>query len=195
MSDAPDPLTGLRGDLHLLARDLGCISGTLTEIATVWRRARQYRPDLPLGLPLRLEAAARQLTAITDDLAWAGPSQRPPLALLLTGQMSALERDAAAAEAMTCGADIPPVGDAGLWKYLGAAMQQARAREVSIILQLPKVRTVPVSDQAAQWTSVLPQQDARLCPGRSKCRIVKTGGGEQGAREPSPRGHGTGGAR
>ena len=149
MSDTPDPLTSLRGDLQLLARDLGCISGTLTEIATVWRRARHCRPDLPIGLPLRLETATRQLTGIAADLAWAGPSQRPPLALLLTEQMSALGRDAAAAEAMTCGADIPPVGDAGLWKYLGVALQQARARELSIIRQLPKVRTVPVSDRAA----------------------------------------------
>jgi hypothetical protein len=149
MSDAPDPLTSLRGDLRLLARDLGCISAALTEIATVWRRARHCRPGLPLSLPLRLETAARQLTGIADDLAWAGPSRRPPLAFQLAEQMSALERDAAAAEAMTCGADIPPVGDAGLWAYLGAALQQARARELSIILQLPKVRTVPVSDQAA----------------------------------------------
>ena len=149
MSDAPDPLTSLHGDLQLLARDLGCLSATFTEIATVWRRAHQYRPDLPLGLPLRLETATRQLRGIADDIAWAEPSQRPPLAVQLAEQMSALERDAAAAEAMTCGADIPPVGDAGLWTYLGAAMQQARARELTIILRLPNVRAVPVSDQAA----------------------------------------------
>jgi hypothetical protein len=152
MGDAPDPLTSLRGDLQLLARDLGCISGPFTEIATVWRRARHCRPDLPLGLPLRLESAARHLTGISDDIAWSEPSQRPPLAFQLAEQMSALERDVAAAEAMTCGADIPPVGDAGLWTYLGAAMQQARARELTIILRLPNVRqlkAVPVSDQAA----------------------------------------------
>lgn len=141
MSDTRDPLMSLSGDLRLLARDLGCISGTLTEIATAWRRARQCRPDLPLGLPLRLEAATHQLTGIAVDLAWAGPRQRPELAFLLTEQMSALERDATAAEAMTCGAGISPVGDAGLWKYLGAAMQRARARELSLILQLPKIRT------------------------------------------------------
>ncbi len=148
MSDTPDPLTGLRGNLHLLARDLGCISGTLAEIATVWRRARQHRPDLPLGLPLRLEAATRQLAAMADDLAWAEPGQRFQLASLMTEQMSALERDAAAAQAMTCSAGILPVGDSGLWAHLGAAMNQARARALSLVLELPKVTEWPVSGQA-----------------------------------------------
>ena len=46
----------------------------------------------------------------------------------MTEQMSALERDLAAARAMTCGAGIPPVGDTGLWERLDAAMRQARAR-------------------------------------------------------------------
>ena len=36
--------------------------------------------------------------------------------------MSVLERDLAAAKAMTCGAGIPPVGDAGLWERLDAAL-------------------------------------------------------------------------
>jgi len=131
MTDSPDPLMSFRSDLQLLTRDLGCVSGTLEEIATVWRRARQCRPDLPLGLPLRLETATRQLAAIADDLARAEPGQQFQLAYLMTEQMSALERDAAAAQAMTCSAGILPVGDTRLWGYLDAAMRRARARALS----------------------------------------------------------------
>jgi hypothetical protein len=128
MTGSSDQRTSVRGEFQLMARDLGCMSGTLSEIATVWRRARPCRPDLPLGLPLQLEAVTHQLARTVGDLAGAGPGQRPGLALLLREQMSALERDVAAARAMTCGADIAPVGDTGLWERLGAAMQQARAR-------------------------------------------------------------------
>ena len=93
MTDSPDPLMSFRSDLQLLTRDLGCVSGTLEEIATVWRRARQCRPDLPLGLPLRLETATRQLAAIADDLARAEPGQQFQLAYLMTEQMSVICQD------------------------------------------------------------------------------------------------------
>lgn len=128
MSESSDQLAGVRGEFQAMARDLGCMSGTLSEIATVWRRARPYRPDLSLGLPLHLQAITHQLARTVDDLAWAGPGQRPDLALLMTEQMSALERALAAARAMTCGANTLPVGDTGLWERLGAAMRQAWAR-------------------------------------------------------------------
>jgi hypothetical protein len=39
------------GDIQLIARDLAAASGALSEIATTWRRAHAFRPDLPLGLP------------------------------------------------------------------------------------------------------------------------------------------------
>ncbi len=43
----------VRVDAHLLARDLACASGTLSEIATTWRRVWQDNRELPLGLPVR----------------------------------------------------------------------------------------------------------------------------------------------
>jgi hypothetical protein len=133
MTDSSDSPMNFRSDLQLLTRDLGCMSGTLEEIATVWRRAHQRRPDLPLGLPLRLENATHQLAKTVDDLAWAVPDQRPQLASLMTEQISALERDATAAEGMTCSADIQPVGDTGLWGNFGTAMHRVRARTLSLV--------------------------------------------------------------
>jgi hypothetical protein len=143
MTDSPDPLMSFRSDLQQLTRDLGCMSGTLKEIATVWRRAHQCRPDLPLGLPLRLENATHQLAGTVDDLTWAVPRQRSQLAFLMKEQISALERDAAAAEAMTCSAGILPVGDTGLWGNFGTVMHKVRVRALSLDLQLPKVTDWP----------------------------------------------------
>jgi hypothetical protein len=64
------PMTGTRGslatppaDIQLIARDLAAASGALSEIATTWRRAHAFRPDLPLGLPQRLADTAQQLAA------------------------------------------------------------------------------------------------------------------------------------
>jgi len=47
--------------------------------------------NLPLALPLQLEATTHQLARITDDVGQ-DPANGPDLALLLTEQMSALER-------------------------------------------------------------------------------------------------------
>ena len=127
MTESSVQLRSAGGVFERMALDLRCVSGTLSEIATVWRRARPCRPDLPLGLPLQLVAAARRLARIVDDLSWAGAGYRPDLACPVTEQMSVLERDLAAAKAMTCGAGIPPVGDTGLWEGLDAAMHRARA--------------------------------------------------------------------
>jgi hypothetical protein len=51
---------------------LAVISGTLSEIATVWRRASLYLPGLPVMLPEQLRDAVRQLA--TDIQAPAGPA-------------------------------------------------------------------------------------------------------------------------
>jgi hypothetical protein len=128
MTESSLQLRSAGGDFQRIALDLRCMSGTVSEIANVWRRAGPCRPGLPLGLPLQLEAATHQLARIVDDLAWAGTGSRPDLACPVTEQMSVLERDLAAAKAMTCGAGIPPVGGTGLWERLDAAMHQARAR-------------------------------------------------------------------
>jgi len=127
MTESSDQRARVRREFQAMTRDLGCMSGALREIATVWRRARPSRPDLPLRLPLQLDAGTHQLARIAEDLAWNTPSQRPGPALLMVEQMSALERDLAAARAMTCGAGVPPVGDSGLWELVGAAMRRARA--------------------------------------------------------------------
>jgi hypothetical protein len=128
MTESSDQMARVRREFQAVTRDLGCMSGALREIATVWRRVRSSRPDLPLRLPLQLDAGTHQLARIVNDLAWNAPSQRPGPALLMVEQMAALERDLAAARAMTCGAGVPPVGDSGLWERVGAAMRQARAR-------------------------------------------------------------------
>jgi hypothetical protein len=73
----PDPANA-GGVFERMVLDLGCVSGTLSEIATVWRRARPCRPDLPLGLPLQLQAATHQLARIVDDLSWAGAGAAHP---------------------------------------------------------------------------------------------------------------------
>jgi hypothetical protein len=128
MTESSVQLRSAGGDFRRMALDLRRMSGTLSEVAIVWRRAGPCRPDLPLGLPLQLQAATHQLARTVDDLAWARPGYRPDLACPVTEQMSVLERDLAAAKAMTCGAVIPPVGDTGLWERLDAAMYRARAR-------------------------------------------------------------------
>jgi len=125
MVHSRDPLITSRDDLQLLARDLARAAGTLREIATAWRRAGECWPDLPLGLPMRLENATRQLTGSVVALADAGSGQPPDLALSVAEQLSALKDDIAAAEAMTCGPGISRIGDAGLWERLNAAMHQA----------------------------------------------------------------------
>ena len=143
MTESDVQLTTAGDDFRLMAHDLTGMSAAFSEIATVWRRAHQCRPELPLGLPVQLEAATRRLARIADDLAGAAPSDRPALAFPVTEQMSALERDVAAAKAMTCGAGIPPIGDTGLWERLEAAMRQARARADRITQGRPVVSLAP----------------------------------------------------
>ena len=155
MTESSDQVASVRGEFQAMARDLGCISGTLSEIGTVWRRARPCRPDLSLGLPLQLQAAAHQLARVVDDLAWNAPSQRPDLALLMVAQMAALETKVAAARAMTCGAGVPPVGDDGLWERVGAAMRRARARVPDRYLPQGGDSAINVSNPAGAVTSVL----------------------------------------
>jgi hypothetical protein len=59
MTDIQDSPASWRDSAQLLLRDLTCISGTLSEITTVWRRAKPYLPGLPLILPVQLQDRRR----------------------------------------------------------------------------------------------------------------------------------------
>jgi len=124
MTDTVEPLTTRRDDAQLLLGDLARICGTLSEIATVWRRALPYLPGLPLSLPLRLQDAACQLAAdIQAPVGTGQPSDPGPLSL--PGRFSALRESIAAAQAMTCGPGIPRIGDDRLWQSLSTALNRA----------------------------------------------------------------------
>jgi hypothetical protein len=135
MIDEPVTLTRPPDHLHLLIHALTSMPGALSEVATVWRRARPSRTDLPLTLPLRLESSVRQLMKVTEVLRCSDPAQWPDAILKIGEGIAALQGDFAAASAMTCGPGITPVGDAGLWGYLSAAVSQARLHALSLALQ------------------------------------------------------------
>src|ERR1700742_1318437 len=98
-----------------LIQALARVHGSLTEIGTVWRRVAPDRPGLPLTLPLRLA------DAVHDVMATAG---RDPAGL--PARLAGLDRDLAAAAALTSVPGAPAAGDAGLWAYARAALGQAQ---------------------------------------------------------------------
>ena len=124
MTPAQDPQAACGDDIRLLLADLAVISGTLSEIATVWRRATPYLPGLPVILPEQLQDAARQLAAGIQALG--GPAPGP--VRQAADQWSAFTEGIAAARAMTRGPGIPDLGDRGLWESLTAALHQAQTR-------------------------------------------------------------------
>lgn len=107
-----------------LAWDLATLSGTLSEIATTWRRALPYHPDLPLELPQRLADMATQLAADASSLARAEGDRAPALAVSVAARMSALSHGTAYARAITAGQDAYGVADAPLWEYLRPALSR-----------------------------------------------------------------------
>jgi hypothetical protein len=112
-------------DVRLLAGELATVCGVLSEIATIWRRAWQSRPDLPLGLPGRLQDAASQLAADVRELADAGPGQAQGGARSAASRLSVLRNEIASVQAVTCGPGTPPIGDAALWDEVNTALRQA----------------------------------------------------------------------
>ena len=140
MTRTQDPLTASRGDAQLLG-DLARISGTLSEITTAWRRAKPFRPELPLILPEQLHDMARQLVAGIRALGDAGHVQSAGLALSTAGQFSALREGITSAQAMTCGPGVPKVGDDRLWESLQAPLQRAGTQ-----LARPAPHMVPAGD-------------------------------------------------
>jgi hypothetical protein len=109
-------------ELQPLFQALARVRGALSEVGTVWRRAHAERPDIPLDLPLRLADDARRLTGLRGR---GGPGG-------ITGQLAALDRDIAAAAALTCNPGLSPVGDAGLWDYVRAALDEARGYALTL---------------------------------------------------------------
>jgi hypothetical protein len=105
---------GLQPLNQALIQALARVRGALSEVGTVWRRAAPERPELPLELPLRLADSVRELM----DSLGAGPAG-------ITGRLAALEREITAAAALT-GGPGSKAGDAGLWGYIRAALDQAR---------------------------------------------------------------------
>ena len=139
MIDSRDPPRTVRGDLELLSHDLASVHGTLSEIATVWRRAHQDWPQLPLRLPLQLQDATRQLAVSAQALVDTGPGQPPELAFWLARRLSALRNDIRVAQALTREAAIG-VGDAALWDLLGEPLRRAGNRLLLLIVQLARIR-------------------------------------------------------
>jgi hypothetical protein len=140
MTRTKDPVTASNDDAQLLW-DLARISGTLSEITTAWRRARPFRPELPLILPEQLHLMARQLAAGIRTLGDAGQVQSAELALSAAAQFSALREGITSAQAMTCGPGVPKVGDDRLWESLRAPLQRAGTQ-----LARPAPHLVPAGD-------------------------------------------------
>ena len=124
MTTPQDPQATCGDDIRPLPADLAVIAGTLSEIATVWRRASPCLPGLPALLPEQLHDAANQLAAGIQ--APAGPAPSP--ARHAADQLSALTEGIAAARAMTRGPGIPDIGDRGLWESLTAPLHRAQTR-------------------------------------------------------------------
>jgi hypothetical protein len=136
MTEHQDSLTSSRGDLQLLLSDLASVSGTLSEIATVWRRARPYLPGLPALVPEQLADAARQLAADIRSLGDAGVLRPHAQAVSVAEQSSALQQGIASAQAMTRGDGIPDIGDAGLWELLRGPLRRAGRQITELMPEL-----------------------------------------------------------
>jgi hypothetical protein len=150
MTDSYDPRQAARGDLRLLSCDLACVCGALGEVATVWRRVHEYRPELPLRLPVQLADAARELAASAERLVEAGFGQPPDLAFSMAGQLAALRRDISEAAVMSGNAGGLQLGDAGLWSCIGAAMHRAGNRLLALIVRLARIEDWSLNGPGAE---------------------------------------------
>ena len=117
-----------RDNIRLLLRDLAVISGTLSEIATVWRRAAPCLPGLPVILPEQLHDAARHLAADIEASTDAGAGQAPDPALPAADRFSALKEGVISAQAMTRVPGIPELGDRRLWESLSLRLNHAETK-------------------------------------------------------------------
>jgi hypothetical protein len=136
MTEHQDSLASSRDDLQLLLSDLASISGTLSEIATVWRRARPYLPELPALVPEQLADATRQLASDIQSLADAGHPRPQTQAVSVAEQSSALQQGIASAQAMTRGDGVPDIGDAGLWELLRGPLRRVGRQVTELVPEL-----------------------------------------------------------
>ena len=81
MTQIREPLMPRRDDVQLMLWDLASVSGTLSEIMTVWRRAMPCSPELQLRRLMQIQDTARQLAADIGAAVSAGmgPSLDPAL--------------------------------------------------------------------------------------------------------------------
>ncbi|HEU5391337.1 MAG TPA: hypothetical protein VFV73_36085 [Streptosporangiaceae bacterium] len=124
MTETLDPLPSPVEDAQFLLQELACVSGTVSEIMTMWRRACPFRPELELGRLARLQDAARQLGA--EIRAAVAASQHPTAGL--AGRFPALGESVVAARTLASGPDISGVGDDGLWESVVLALRRAETR-------------------------------------------------------------------
>jgi hypothetical protein len=126
MTEIQDSPVPRRDDIRLLLQDLACVSGTLSEIMTAWRRVMTGRPELPLSALTQLQDSARRLAADIKASADLGQVLNP--ALSIAERFSALKEDVARARAATGGPGQSAVGDRKLWELVSAAMSRAGTR-------------------------------------------------------------------
>jgi hypothetical protein len=136
MTEHPDSLTSSGDHLQLLLSDLASVSGTLSEIATVWRRARPYLPELPALIPEQLADAARQLAADIQSLAGVGYLRPQAQAVSVAEQSSTLQHGIASAQVMTRGEGVPDIGDARLWELLRGPLRRAASQISELVPDL-----------------------------------------------------------
>jgi hypothetical protein len=81
MTQMREPLMRRRDDVQFLLWDLACVSGMLSEIMTVWRRAMPFPPELQLRRLMQIQDTAPQLAAHIGAAvsAGTGPSLDPAL--------------------------------------------------------------------------------------------------------------------
>jgi hypothetical protein len=126
MTEIQDSPVPGRDDIRLVLQDLACVSGTLSEIMTAWRRVMAGRPELPLSALTQLQDSTRRLAADIKASAELGQVLNP--ALSIAERFPALNEDVARARAATGGPGQSAVGDRGLWELVSAAMNRAGTR-------------------------------------------------------------------
>jgi hypothetical protein len=156
MTATQDTPTTRHDEVQLLLRDLARVSGALSEIATVWRRAKPYLPRLPLILPLQLQETARQLDADIQALAGEGPGQSPGRARSAAHRFSVLKQGMACARAMTSGPGVPELGDGRLWESLSIFLHRAEAELTDLMLTPSALSRPGTSRSDRRWRSLIP---------------------------------------